>query len=78
MAVAKLAGLPSEVISRASEILSSLENNQLKPIEPSTSTVPTNFEKIVDHIKDLNLNATTPIEALHILSGIQTQIKDEK
>ncbi|OGM29779.1 DNA mismatch repair protein MutS [Candidatus Woesebacteria bacterium RIFCSPHIGHO2_01_FULL_41_10] len=78
VAVAKLAGLPSEVISRASEILSSLENNQLKPIEPSTSTVPTNFEKIVDHIKDLNLNATTPIEALHILSGIQTQIKDEK
>ncbi|MAI78600.1 MAG: DNA mismatch repair protein MutS [Deltaproteobacteria bacterium] len=81
--VARLAGLPSNVILRAREILKNLEEGdagqkQGRPqaMEPgqltlaldrSESTVGEEGERILAELKDLEVNGTTPMEALGLL-----------
>lgn len=75
--VAKLAGLPSKVISRAKEILISLEDeNQsiiyVKNEQPQITMIEEN--EALKVIKDLDLNTLTPIEALNIIYRVQKMI----
>ena len=81
--MARLAGLPSNVILRAREILKNLEEGdagqkQGRPqaMEPgqltlaldrSESTVGEEGERILAELKDLEVNGTTPMEALGLL-----------
>lgn len=64
MAVAKLAGLPEETLIRAKEILQSLENRH-------THSEKNNLES---RIKTLDLNNTTPFEALQILNELKKSL----
>jgi DNA mismatch repair protein MutS len=76
--VAKLAGLPSSVIKRAKQILSSIESSQPEKVKVKESRDEESFdlltqmqnninEEIVDRIKALDINTLTPIEAMGIL-----------
>ena len=75
--VARLAGLPPEVIDRARQVLHSLERDQVTSISPDTAAVgpPVQLQlfeaapdPLIDALKDLDLDAMTPIEALSWLN----------
>jgi DNA mismatch repair protein MutS len=84
--VAKLAGLPPEVIYRAREVLAEHESaersavthlakDETKGSGPMQLTIFTPLsQKIVDCIKDTDLNAISPLEALNLLHELKKQI----
>ena len=88
--VARLAGLPPSVIARARDILGSLEQDELsRGGRPSLSGAPPASQKqlglfqvvseaderLKDRIRELDLNRTTPLEALQILSDLKKEIE---
>ena len=79
--VAKLAGLPSEVISRASEILSSYEDsdkNKRKEISIQTSLpldLVTKKSEVEQIIRDTNILELSPIKALNLLYELKEKLK---
>ena len=98
--VAKLAGVPEEVVSRAKEILREIEKEAL--IEPlgnngagsrnkgpkytqlmffdgpgaGSESCDEMGDPLLDEIKDIDLNALTPIEALNKLSEYQKRLRE--
>jgi DNA mismatch repair protein MutS len=80
--VAKLAGLPSEVITRASEILASYEEkenkNSHKEISIQTS-LPLDFiskkSEIEEIIRKTNILELTPIKAINLLYELKEKLK---
>ncbi|SES69675.1 DNA mismatch repair protein MutS [Natronincola peptidivorans] len=88
--VAKLAGLPKAVITRAKEILTNLEKNDItkhESIQESKDSKNTkenhqlnfidmNKEDIANELKQINLHETTPIDALNILYRLQRKAND--
>ncbi len=91
--VARLAGLPQKVINRAKEILRELEDNSLDDIgKPKLAHThdkdeslqldlfieSENKKKLVNEIVKININNTTPIEALQKLADIISMAKEIK
>ena len=84
--VGKLAGLPPEVVVRAREVLHEHENAEhettthLSPgaHEPEPQMQLTMFtplsQKIVDRLREADLNNLTPLEALNLLHELKKQI----
>jgi DNA mismatch repair protein MutS len=84
--VGKLAGLPAEVVVRAREVLREHENAEQQTTahlspgshEPESQMQLTMFtplsQKIVDRLRDADLNNLTPIEALNLLHELKKQI----
>jgi len=83
--VAKLAGLPGEVINRAREVLAEHENAERSatgrlgaadtPPLPRQLTIFTPLShEVLDRLRDLDLNRLTPIEALNLLAELKKQI----
>jgi DNA mismatch repair protein MutS len=83
--VAKLAGLPMAVIDRAREVLSEHEDAERRASEhlanaPETpaSLQLTMFtplsQKVVDRLRDTDVNNLTPLEALNLLNELKKQI----
>ena len=74
--VAKLAGVPDEVVKRADKILSSIDEHQC--VEPKKSLMPKHsegdnstltlksmiYDEVCENIKKTDINTLTPIEAL--------------
>ena len=91
--VARLAGLPPEVIARAREILANLEANELTPNEmpklalgehapmiaaqPQLNIFSGEEQKIRDILRDIDINSLTPIEALEKLNELKNRISDK-
>ena len=78
--VAKLAGLPSEVISRASEILISYENNDKNHKEISVQTsLPLDMiakkSEVEEIIKNTNVLEMSPLKALNLLYELKEKLK---
>lgn len=83
--VAQLANVPYEVLERASIILSKLENQDIKNVSKSQKTSKDqlsieNFAKdnnirIVQKIKDINLDDYTAREALELLYKIKEELR---
>jgi DNA mismatch repair protein MutS len=79
--VAKLAGVPSEVVKRAREILSEIESGSAisSPKRKETNYEPDLFSSIIsskdseaaDKIRELDINTLTPIEAMNFLFEIK-------
>ena len=75
--VAKLAGIPTEVVKRAREILEGIENGNVieRPKKQVESNVPDLFSGIMasqdteaaDKIREADINTMTPIEAMNLL-----------
>jgi DNA mismatch repair protein MutS len=83
--VAKLAGLPTAVIERAREVLSEHEDAERRATEhlsheaaETQSFQLTMFtplsQKVVDRLRDTDVNNLTPLEALNLLSELKRQI----
>jgi DNA mismatch repair protein MutS len=84
--VAKLAGLPNEVIERAREVLAEHENaerqlsgqlasDEARPAPPAQLTIFTPISQpVLDRLREVDLNRLTPLEALNLLAELKKQI----
>ena len=84
--VAKLAGLPNEVIARAREVLAEHENAEIRvtddlaadesrPPRTAQLTIFTPLSQpVVERLRDVDLNRLTPLEALNLLAELKQQI----
>lgn len=83
VAVAKLAGLPAEVVARAKEISKNLENSDLNRHiaggnEKSEAMINENRNlgaNVVGILKDLDINKITPLSAFEILADLVEKVK---
>jgi DNA mismatch repair protein MutS len=80
--VARLAGLPAAVISRAREVLKlheRAETQQVREATPAARMQMTMFtplsQRIVDRLAEVDLDGLTPREALNLLAELQQEIK---
>ncbi len=77
--VAKLAGLPDEVINRASDILNVYENKEKKRDIVIQTSLPLDFnndkDELKEKIKNINILELTPIQALNMLNELKESIK---
>jgi DNA mismatch repair protein MutS len=85
--VAKLAGLPAEVIDRAREVLAEhesaeqavtahLESGESDAVDRVQLTMFTPLsQRIVDKLREADVNRLTPLEALNLLSELKKQIE---
>ena len=83
--MARLAGLPNPVIRRAREILKKHEESEDKLTEAlSPGAVPAAAEqvsftaideKVLEALREADLNELTPLEALNLLAALQRQLK---
>jgi DNA mismatch repair protein MutS len=81
--VAKLAGLPSAVISRAREVLKvheKVENSAIRaevgqPQQMQMTMFTPLSQKIVDRLSELDVDEMTPREALNLLAELQRELK---
>ena len=81
--VAKLAGVPQSIISRAKEILAELEsggnNNERKTLKDTDNDIQLSLmgavqSPVIDMIKNADLNTLTPIEAMNLLYKLKEMI----
>ena len=83
--VARLAGLPNDVIVRAREILRRHEQSEEKlteelspgaaPPVPQQTSFTAIDESVLEALRGADLNHLTPIEALNLLAALQKQLK---
>ncbi len=80
--VARLAGIPQEVVVRAREILRQHERSEKREIESSrepemqmTLFTPLS-QRIVDQIQSIDLNSLTPMQALNLLQELQQEVRE--
>jgi DNA mismatch repair protein MutS len=85
--VAKLAGLPSEVIARAREVLAEhedaeerltnhLAHDELRPPPSAQLTIFTPLSQpVLERLRELDLNRLTPLEALNLLAELKRQVE---
>lgn len=91
--VAKLAGIPEEVIKRAKEILASIEEEELtvgpqpiprgrmKGAKQPLQQLPLfmrETDRIGEEIREMDINKLTPLEALNMISNWQLRLKREE
>ena len=82
--VAKLAGLPNEVITRAREVLAeheSVERLATDHLSPGATPPPTQLtiftplsQPVLERLREVDLNRLTPLEALNLLAELKKQI----
>jgi len=81
--VAKLAGLPTDVISRAQAVLSQLEQPESARSEliqeqlPLTSEPLPHPHPIIEEVKQIDLFSITPLDALNRLAELQRMVKEK-
>jgi DNA mismatch repair protein MutS len=85
--VAKLAGLPDEVVRRAREVLAEHENAELRlsaqlaggePSTPRTAqlTIFTPLSQpVLERLREMDLNRLTPLDALNLLAELKQQVQ---
>ncbi len=77
---AKLAGLPNKLIERAKDILEDLEENDIVKVNNKKNREKKNKPnntKLFNYIDSIDVNSTTPIEALNIIQKIKELKKYE-
>ena len=81
--VAKIAGLPSEVVARANELMAQLEVSHAgmqKPAKPDAQlSLFTEYvdHPVVDRLRQLNLDTLTPIEAFDRLRELRREVEEK-
>jgi len=82
--VAKLAGLPNEVVTRAREVLAEhefAEQQATAHLSPGATPPPAQLtiftpisQPVLDKLRDVDLNRLTPLEALNLLAELKKEI----
>ncbi|MBI5777454.1 MAG: DNA mismatch repair protein MutS [Nitrospirae bacterium] len=83
--VARLAGLPAPVISRAQEVLAQLEqasasvqsSQQTRSSDPSPNPTLPLPHPIIEEVRQIDLFSMTPLEAMNRLADLQRRLDDE-
>ena len=80
--VARLAGLPPEVIKRARHVLRQHEKQERQSVQIETAPDPMQMtiftplsQKVVDRIEATDVNSLTPLQALNLLEELQREVK---
>ncbi len=83
--VAKLAGLPHEVIERAREVLAEHESAEqqvtghlspgAEPAPPQLTIFTPLSQPVLDKLREVDLNRLTPLEALNLLAELKKQVE---
>ncbi len=84
--VAKLAGVPSEVIRRAKEILSGIESGDTSIHKPVVTTDKEEFDmlsilsageekEVAEKLRQVDINTLTPIEAMNLIFELKKKLK---
>ena len=83
--VAKLAGVPNEVIRRAKEVLASVEKTakaistaDAKEVEKDDTLISFDdciHEQVIEELKAVDINTLSPYEAMSFLFGLQKRLK---
>jgi DNA mismatch repair protein MutS len=82
--VARLAGVPGRVLTRAREVLRAHERAERKQLAPSASealqlTMFTPLsQRIVDRLESTDINALTPLQALNLIEELQRELRAGK
>jgi DNA mismatch repair protein MutS len=85
--VAKLAGVPSEVVKRAREILRDIENGshisvghnvtkKEEDVDLFQGFVSSVNDDVADKLRSVDINTMTPIEAMNLLFELKKMLKD--
>jgi len=89
--VAKLSGLPNEVIKRAREVLATVEASAVNlstsgdkgktPVKPAEDDMTLSLqdcinEQVIEELKAADLNTLSPLEAMNLLFGLQRRLKN--
>ena len=86
--VAKLAGVPNEVVKRAREILADIEHKEaIRPAKGQkakteeapdlfTSLISARESEVCAALRAIDLNTTTPIEAIGVLYSLKKQLEE--
>ena len=78
--VAKLSGISDVIINRAKEILNTLESNpnseKIITKKENLSTSYTDFNPIVEELKEIDVTNLTPLDALNTLYRLQNKLKN--
>lgn len=80
LAVAKMAGVPHKVVSRAQVLLDKLENgstNGASTLSQKQDNQKVELPNYLKEIKKLNINEITPLEAFEVLSNLQSELKED-
>ena len=85
--VAKLAGVPSEVVKRAREILKEIEDGSMpakarsisepkleSQIDMFSSLISSNESEAAEKIRNADINTMTPIEAMNLLYEVKKML----
>jgi DNA mismatch repair protein MutS len=81
--VAQLAGLPKPVVHRAEEILQELEHEARAPGSPRPAIAVQQLplfateNPLLEELKDLDVSAMTPLDAISKLYELQRKVKDD-
>ena len=83
--MAKLAGIPNEVIKRAKEVLATVEqtakalstsDREEKPKDESLITMDDFVaEQVIEELKAVDINTLSPYEAMSFLFSLQKRLK---
>ena len=89
--VARLAGLPAEVIERAKEILAGLEGDASERATLSDTAAPSEMSgqiqmglfssaerKIRDELRRLDVTRMTPLEALNLIARLSDEAREQE
>jgi DNA mismatch repair protein MutS len=74
LVVAKRAGVPVATLTRAKQILATLEPQSIVKVPPSTESSPDEFQEFRSNLQKLDVNNTTPIQALALLAVMKEKI----
>ncbi len=80
--VAKLAGMPEEVVRRAREVLAEHENAECRLAGKDSSGPPAQLtiftplsQPVLEKLREVDLNQVTPIQALNLLAELKAQVQ---
>jgi DNA mismatch repair protein MutS len=82
--VARLAGLPASVVRRAREVLRRHERSERSTVAaeanaPVQMTIFTPLsQRVADRLKEADVNALTPVQALNLLADLKSEIEGEQ
>ena len=85
--VAKLAGVPNEVVRRAKEILAEIEGGDRSAVPVAqkqesdgfdlfTGLIATKESEVAERLRSCDLNTITPIEAMNLLFELKKQLAE--
>ena len=78
--VAHLAGVPEVVVNRAKQVLATLTENDARPIikakkeDDNISFEALNEARVIDRIKNIDINTLTPYEAITLLYELKKEL----